>query len=60
MSTIYDTFVSIFGEYAPIVTTDGTTTITDTNWGYIGSVVIFAILFYCSLRILGAVICKDR
>lgn len=61
IETVYDKFISIFGEYQPVVTefSDGTS-VTDINWAYIGSVVAFLVLFYCALRILGAVICRDK
>lgn len=59
MNTIYDTFTAIFGEYEPCsVLVDATNDIYETsiNWGYIGAVACFLVLFYCALRILGAVI----
>lgn len=61
MNTIYDTFISIFGEYQPCsVLIDETNNIYETsiNWGYIGAVLAFLVLFYCALRIVGAVLCN--
>lgn len=61
METLYEKFIEIFGEYEPVVTefTDGSS-ITDTNWGYILSVVIFIVFMFCCLKVLGSMICKDR
>lgn len=55
---IYDKFIAIFGEYAPTVTVlADESEIVTINWGYVGSVAIFIILFYSLLRILGGIIC---
>lgn len=63
--SIYETFVSIFGEYVPLSVesevlvgeTVQTVTTSAVNWGYIGAVAVFVLLFYSVLRIIGGIIC---
>lgn len=66
--TIFGVYQPIQTISENIITTttdiDGNTIVTETisyinsvDWSYIGSVVVFCILFYCALRILGGIIC---
>ena len=55
ISTLYDEFITIFGEYTPVIGTDPVsgTAIDCINFGYIGSVVMAIVCMYGVLRIIG-------
>lgn len=55
MSTLYDSFITVFGEYTPIeaVASDGSIYY-DVNYGYIFSCIMAAICLYGVLRIFGS------
>lgn len=52
--TITQTITDVSGND---ITTTTTTYIASVDWSYIGSIVVFCILFYCVLRIIGGIIC---
>lgn len=62
MQTLYDEFITVFGEYNPILGTDPVTgnTIDCINFGYIGSVLMACICLYGVLRILGGLFSSRR
>lgn len=65
MNNVYTVFTDFFGTYEPCVSSFSavsgssitTTYEVSTNWGYIGSVVLFIVFLYCILRVLGGIIC---
>lgn len=56
-------FIDFIGEgYSPIITElgDGTYDVS-TNWAYIGACAFLLIAFYCTMRIIGRLLCgRDR
>lgn len=55
IDTLYTQFVSIFGEYTPVIGTDPITgySIDCINFAYIGSVLFALVVCYGVLRIIG-------
>lgn len=57
MNSLYDQFVTIFGSYSPIVTTDGSgVTVTTPDFAYIGMIVFSLIMLWGVLAILRSII----
>lgn len=57
MNSLYDQFVTIFGSYSPIVTTDGSgVTVTTPDFAYIGMVLFSLIMLWGVLAILRSII----
>lgn len=65
----YDSFINFFGVYSPIVHTsdvllsDGTpSTVVEvsTDWGYILSVLLFSLVLFCLMKMLGGVLHRGR
>lgn len=54
--TLYELFVSLFGEYEPIAVAVNGVTQYSTNFGYIACVSAFLIVLYCCFRILGGIL----
>ena len=64
-----DVILSIFGEYAPVMTDayalDGTylgevvaSGFAGVDWTYVAGVLLFAIVLWCFFRLLGGVLCR--
>ncbi len=55
LTTLYDQFILIFGEYTPVIGTDPVTgsSIDCVNFAYIGSVLFALVVCYGILRIIG-------
>lgn len=55
MQTLYDSFITVFGEYTPIIGTDPVSgaSIDCVNYGYIASCLMAIVCLYGVLRILG-------
>lgn len=55
ISTLYDEFIAVFGEYTPVLGTDPVSgnTIDCINFGYIGSCLFAIVIAYGVLRIVG-------
>ena len=62
MQTLYDTFITVFGEYTPVIGTDPVSgnSIDCINFGYIGSVLMAVICLYGVLRIFGGLLTNRR
>lgn len=62
MQTLYDAFITVFGEYTPIIGTDPISgnTIDCINFGYIGSVLMAVVCLYGVLRIFGGLLTSRR
>lgn len=57
MNSLYDQFVTIFGSYSPIVTTDGSgVTVTTPDFAYIGMILFSLIMLWGVLAILRSII----
>lgn len=57
MNSLYDQFVSIFGSYSPIVSTDGSgVTVTTPDFAYIGMILFSLIMLWGVLAILRSII----
>lgn len=58
LTTLYDEFITIFGEYTPTLGTDPVSgaTIDCINFGYIFSCLFACVALYCILRIVGSLI----
>ena len=56
VTTLYDEFINIFGEYEPIIGIDPVSgsTFDCINFGYIGCVLFAIVCMYCVLRIIGS------
>lgn len=56
VTTLYEDFITIFGEYTPVLGTDPVSgnTIDCVNFGYIGSVLFAIVIAYGVLRIIGS------
>lgn len=61
----YDSFVDFFGVYNPCVTEchyvnsaglEVTETIVSTNFDYIGSIVLFGLVLFCLMKMVGGVL----
>lgn len=52
--TVTQTIIDVSGNETITTTTQY---ITSVDWSYIGAIVVFCILFYCVLRIIGGIIC---
>lgn len=55
LTTLYDQFIDIFGEYTPVIGTDPVSgaSIDCVNYAYIGSVLFALVVCYGVLRIIG-------
>lgn len=61
MNTLYDSFITVFGEYTPIEATAQDGTIYDAiNFGYIFSCLMALVCLYGVLRIFGSCISHRR
>ena len=62
MQTLYDDFITVFGEYTPVIGTDPVSgnSIDCINFGYIGSVLMAVICLYGVLRIFGGLLTNRR
>lgn len=58
LQTFTDYLQQIFGTYQPIINYDNSGVAIDTsvNFGYICAVVIFCVVLYCILKLIGGVI----
>lgn len=57
MNSLYDQFITIFGSYSPIITTDGSgVTVTTPDFAYIGMIVFSLIMLWGVLAILRSII----
>lgn len=59
--TIKDTIIALFGNYIPVGYTVGNDTIIPSgasglDWEWLVGVLLFALSFYCIMRILGVII----
>lgn len=56
-ATLYEQFIEIFGEYSPIVSTDGAgVTVTTPDFAYIGMIAFSLILLWGVLAVLRSII----
>lgn len=62
MSTLYDAFILVFGEYSPIIVNDPVSgvPVEAVNWGYIFSCLMAVVCLYCVLRIIGGLLTNNR
>ena len=62
MNTLYDSFITVFGEYTPIIGTDPISgnSIDCINFGYIFSCIMAVVCLYGVLRIFGGFLTNKR